>query len=99
MTVCGPIVVTVMFVDTTVVGPCPLADAGEQVASAGKPLQVKLSAVVKLLDAMNPTVVVPDSPGLLSDTSVGPDRRAKPGWIVNVTGVELLLALKLESPG
>lgn len=79
MTVCGAMVDTVMFVFTTVVGPCPVAEAAEQVASAGKPPQVKLIAVVKLLEAMIPTLVVPESPGLLIDTSVGPDTPANPG--------------------
>lgn len=80
-----------MFVFTIVVGPCPVAEAGEQVASAGKPPQVRLIAVVKLLEAMIPTVLVPERPGLLIDTSVGPDTPANPGWIVNVTGAPALL--------
>jgi hypothetical protein len=91
---------TMMFVFTTAVGPCPVAEAAEQVASTGKPLQVKVIAVVKLLEAMMPTLLVPERPGVLIDTSVGPDTPANPGWIVNVTGalVLLWLVLKLESP-
>jgi hypothetical protein len=82
---------TMMFVFTTVVGPCPVAEAAEQVASAGKPPQVRLIAVVNLLEAMIPTVLVPERPGLVIDTSVGPDNPANPGWIVNVTGALALL--------
>jgi hypothetical protein len=82
---------TMMFVFTTVVGPCPVAEAAEQVASAGKPPQVRLIAVVNLLEAMIPTVLVPERPGLVIDTSVGPDTPANPGWIVNVTGALALL--------
>jgi hypothetical protein len=80
-----------MFVFTTVVGPCPVAEAAEQVASVGKPPQVRLIAVVKLLEAMIPTVLVPERPGLVIDTFVGPDTPANPGWIVNVTGALALL--------
>lgn len=87
MAQCGPIVRTAMLVFTTVVGPFPVAEEDAHVASAGSPLQVKLIAVVKLLEATIPTVVVPDIPGLLIDTSVGPDRAAKPGWIVKVAGL------------
>ena len=54
--------------------------------------------VVKLLDAMILTVVLPDDPGALIATSVGPDTPANPGWIVKVTGVLLLLEFKLASP-
>ena len=91
---------TMMFVFTTVVGPCPVAEAAEQVASTGSPAQVKLIAVVKLLEAMIPTLVVPESPGLLIDTSVGGETPAKPGWIVKLTALPWLLwlALKVESP-
>jgi hypothetical protein len=68
-----------------------VAEAAEQVASAGKPPQVRLIAVVNLLEAMIPTVLVPERPGLVIDTSVGPDTPANPGWIVNVTGALALL--------
>ena len=98
MTVCGPMVDTMMFVFTTVFGPCPVAEAAEQVASAGKPLQVKLIAVVKLLEAMMPIELVPERPGLLINTCVGPDTPANPGWMVNVTEAVLLLVEKLGSP-
>jgi hypothetical protein len=80
-----------MFAFTTVVGPRPVAEAEEQVASPGSPLQVNVIGVVKLLDAMILTVVLPDDPGALIATSVGPDTPANPGWIVKVTGVLLLL--------
>ena len=98
MTVCGPVVLTTILASTTVVGPCPDTGVEVQVASAGKPVQVKLIALVKLLDAMIPIVVVPGSPGLPIVTAVGPDTATKPGWIVYVTGVVLLLAEKLGSP-
>jgi hypothetical protein len=91
-------VVTVMLVVTTVVGPLPVAGVETQAASAGKPEQVKLTAVAKPVEAMMPTVLVPDSPGLVIVTFVGPDTPANPGWIVNVTGCALLLLLKLGSP-
>jgi hypothetical protein len=90
-------VFTVMFAVTIVIGPCPVADAGPQVASAGRPLQVKLTAV-KPVEATMPTVVVPDKPGLVMVTFVGPETRAKPGWIVKVTDAVLLLEWKLASP-
>jgi hypothetical protein len=96
--VCGAVVVIVMFVFTTEVGPWPVAGAEEQVASAGSPLQVNVMAVVKLLDAMIPTMVVPDDPGALTETFLGPDTPANPGWIVKVIGVALLLGVKLLSP-
>jgi len=67
------------------------------VASVGKPLQVKLIAG-KLLDATIPTVVDPDCPGAVIDTSVGAATSTKPGWITNATGAVLLLGLKLASP-
>ena len=83
---CGPIVVTVMVVFTTVAGPLPFVDAALQAASAGRPAQVKLTAVVKLLEVMIPTVVVPDMPGLAIVTFANPETTAKPGWIVKVAG-------------
>ena len=61
-------------------------------------MQVKLIAVVKLLEAMIPIVVVPDPPGVVIVTSVGPDTATKPGWMVNFTGAVLLLVEKLGSP-
>ena len=83
---CAAVVVRVILAFTTVFGPLPGTAVELQLASAGNPEQVKLSAVVKLLEAMKPTVVVPDPPGLVIVTSVGPDIPAKPGWIVKVTG-------------
>jgi hypothetical protein len=87
-----------MLVFTIVLGPLPLADVGLQAASAGKPEQVKETAVVKPVEAMMPTVVVPEMPGLVTLTFVGPETPAKPGCIVKVTGWVLLLKLKLGSP-
>ena len=83
--VCGAVVFTVMLVFTTVVGPFPVADAGEQVTSvpAGA-LQVKAIAVVKLLDATMPTAVVPEPPGAEIVTSVGPDTPVNPGVTVKL---------------
>jgi hypothetical protein len=87
-----------MLVFTIVLGPLPLADVGLQAASAGKPEQVKETAVVKPVEAMMPTVVVPEMPGLVTLTLVGPDTPSKPGCMVKVTGWLLLLKLKLGSP-
>jgi hypothetical protein len=55
-------------------------------------------AVVKPVDAMMPTVLVPLVPAALMLTFVGPETKAKPGCTVNVTGPVLLLGLKLGSP-
>lgn len=98
MVVCEAVVATVIAVFTTVVGPFPVADAAPHVASVGRPLHVKLTAVLKLLEVTMPTVVLPDMPGLVIVTSVGPDTPVNPGWIVKLTGVVLLLLLKLASP-
>ena len=98
MVVCGAVVVTVMVVVTIVLAPFPVADGVPQLASEGKPVQVKLTAVVKLLDAMMPMVVVPDPPGLAMVTLAKPATPVNPGWIVKVTGAVLLLGLKLGSP-
>ena len=98
MVVCGAVVVTVMVVVTVVFGPFPVADGVPQLASVGRPVQVKLTAVVKLLDAMMPMVVVPEPPGLAIVTLAKPATPVNPGWIVNVTGCVLVLASKLLSP-
>ena len=95
---CGPVVLTVMVANATLAGPAPDRDVEEQVASVGKPVQAKLIAFVKLLEAMMPIAVVPDPPGVVIVTSVGLDTARKPGWIVNVTGAVLLLVVKLPSP-
>src|ERR1700733_10664139 len=87
-----------MLVLTIALGPLPLADVGLQAASAGKPEQVKETAVVKPVEAMMPTVVVPEMPGLVTLTSVGPANPAKPGCMGKVAGGVLLLKLKLGSP-
>ena len=89
---------TVMLATTTLLGPLPDTDVEEQVASVGKPAQVKLIVLVKLLEAMMPIDVVPDPPAAVMVTSVGPNTATKPGWIVNVTGAVLLLVEKLASP-
>ena len=95
---CGAVVGTVMLTFTGVFGPLPAIGVELQVASAGKPLQVKPTAVVKLLEAIKLTVLVPDIPGLVIVTFVGPEIPAKPGWMVKVTGCAVLLELKLASP-
>ena len=79
LAVCAAVVFRVMAAYTTLAGPFPDTDVGEQVASAGKPVQVKVIAFVKVLAAMIPIVVVPDSPGVAMVTSVGPDTATKPG--------------------
>lgn len=76
---CGAVVVTVIVVVTTVVGPCPVAGEEEQVVSAGRPLQVKVIAVVKPVDAMMPTVVLPVPPGAEMLTGARPETAVKPG--------------------
>lgn len=88
----------VSVAEATVVGPCPVIDDDVQVASVGRPLQDNVIAVVKPVDAIIPTVLVPLVPGALMLTFVGPATNAKPGWMVNVTGVVLVLGLKLGSP-
>jgi hypothetical protein len=88
----------VRVAETTVVGPCPLIDVEVHVASTGRPLHDTVIAVVKPVDAMIPTVLVPLAPGALMLTFVGPETNANPGCTVNVTGAVLLLALKLRSP-
>jgi len=79
MVVCGAVVFTVMLVFTTVFGPFPVADAGEQVTSvpAGT-LHVKVIAA-RPVDAIMPTVVVPELPGAEIVTSFGPEIPANPG--------------------
>ena len=89
--------VTVIVTGTTVVGPLPVPDP-LQAASAGKPLQVKLTAVVKPVEATMPTVVVPEVPGLVIVTFPGLETAAKPGCTVKPTGAALLLGGKLASP-
>ena len=74
-----------MLVFTTVFGPCPVAEAELQAASDGRPPQVKLMAVLKPVDAMMPTVVVADAPGLLTRT-FDSETTANPDWTVKVTG-------------
>lgn len=96
--VCAAVVVTVIVVFTILFGPVPVADAVPQLASAGKPLHVKLMAVLKPVEAMMPTVVVPDMPGLATLTLLGPETPANPGWIVKLADCALLLGLKLLSP-
>src|SRR5581483_1774429 len=98
MTVCGPVVVNVTDAETTVVGPCPETEVGEQVASAGRPLHVMLIVLVKLLEVTIPKVALPDPPTVVMVTKVGHETTAKPGWIVKLTGAVLLLEEKLESP-
>ena len=90
--------VTVMVAFTIVFGPLPVTGVEVQAASAGKPLQEKLICAVRPVEARMPTVLVPDAPGLVMLTFVGPETSTKPGWIVKVTGAVLLLGLKLGSP-
>src|SRR5437016_7691319 len=87
-----------MFVVTTVLGPLPLAGVDTQAASAGNPVQVNVTGVENPVEAMMPTVLLPDNPGLIMLTFVGPETPANPGWMVKVTGCALLLVLKLASP-
>lgn len=77
--VLGAVVVTTMFVVATVFGPCPVTLAWPQVAPVGKPLQVKLTAVLKLVEAMTPAAAVADKPGLVIVTYGGSETKAKPG--------------------
>jgi|SRR6478609_8905393 hypothetical protein len=98
MVLCAAAVVMVRVAEATVIGPCPVIDAELHVASTGKPLHDNVMAVVKPVDAIMPTVLVPLVPGALMLTFVGPDTNAKPGCTVNVTGLVLLLAVKLGSP-
>src|SRR5208283_4721888 len=97
MVVCGGVVVTVSVTETTLVGPLPDPDP-LQVLSAGKPVQVRLTAVVKRVEATIPTVVVPEAPGAEIVMFPGVETTAKPGVIMKLTGAVLLLALKLASP-
>jgi hypothetical protein len=62
-----------------VFGPCPETGDEEQLASAGKPVHVKLIALVKLLEAMIPTLVLPDCPGVVMVTLLGPETATNPG--------------------
>ena len=82
----------------TVVGPCPVSDVDVHVASTGRPPHDNVTAVVKPVEAMMPTVLVPLVPAALMLTFVGPETSANPGCTVNVTGLVLLLGLKLGSP-
>jgi len=74
----------VMVAVAMVVGPLPVTEAGLQLASAGRPEQVKVMAE-KPVDARIPIVVVPDAPGLEMVTAVGLVATTNPGVIVNVT--------------
>ena len=69
--------VTVMVSFTIVFGPVPVTGVEMHVASAGKPVQVKLIAVEKLLEVTMPTVLVPAIPGLTTLTFVGPETPAQ----------------------
>src|SRR5258708_3914189 len=86
----------VMVAVAMVVGPLPMTEAGLQLASAGRPEQVKLTAE-KPVDATIPIVVVADTPGLEMVTDVGLDTTKKPGVIVKLCDEEAL-AKKLRSP-
>ncbi len=79
MTVCGATVATVITVFTTLFGPVPGVAAEVHVASDGRPVQAKLTGVVKLLDVIKPTVVVPDIPGAVMVTLLGPETPVNPG--------------------
>lgn len=83
--VCAATVVTVRVAEATVVGPWPVIDVEVQVASTGRPLHDNVMAVVKPVEAMMPTVLVPLVPGALMLTLVGPDTNAKPGCTVKAT--------------
>lgn len=89
---------TVIVPVTTLFGPFPVIEVGLQVVSAGKPLQVAVTAAVKPVEATMPTVVVPDPPGLAILTFAKPETAVNPGSIVKVTGAVLVLGLKLLSP-
>jgi hypothetical protein len=75
-----------MFVVTMVFGPLPFAGVETQAASAGSPEQVNVTGVENPVEAIMPTLLVPDSPGAVMLTFVGPETPANPGWIVNVIG-------------
>jgi hypothetical protein len=87
-----------MTVLTVVFGPAPGVAVEVHVASDGKPVQAKLTGVVKLLEVIKPTVVVPDMPGAVMVTLLGPETPVNPGWIVKVTGCVLKLDMKPLSP-
>ena len=89
---------TEMVAFTTVFGPMPVTGVEVQVASAGRPVQANVIAVVKLLEVRMPTLLEAVNPGLVTVTSVGPNTAAKPGWIVKVTELLCGLAEKLGSP-
>jgi len=97
MVVCAAVVVTVIVPFTTVLGPLPVTGDEVQVASAGSPAQLKLTGP-KFVEAMIPMVVLPDAPGLLIVTFDGPETATKPGEMVKVVGVVLVLSRKLLSP-
>ncbi|SRR5258707_980170 len=86
----------VMVAVAMVVGPLPMTEAGLQLASAGRPEQVKLTAE-KPVDARIPIVVVADAPGLEMVTAAGLDATKNPGVIVKLCDGEAL-ARKLTSP-
>ena len=92
------VVVTVIVLVTTLLGPASVIGLALQLTPAGKPLQVMLIAVVNPVDATMPRVVVPDMPGLATVTFAKPETPVNPGWIVKLTGVVLLLLMKLASP-
>ncbi len=74
----------VMVAVATVVGPLAVTEAGLQVASAGRPAQVKVMAE-KPVDARTPIVVDPVAPGLKIVTEAGLLATKNPGVIVKVT--------------
>ena len=76
--VVGAVVVTTMLTLAIVFGPCPVTLVWPQVAPVGKPLQVKLTEVVKLVEAIMPAAAVADKPGLVTMYG-GSETKAKPG--------------------
>jgi len=78
MVVCGAVVVTEIVAMTGVFGPFPVADP-VQAASDGKPPHANVIAVLRLLELMRLTVVVPEPPGLAIVTLAGLETPTKPG--------------------
>lgn len=82
-----------------VVAPLPEMEAGvkEHLASAGRPEQAKLTAVVKPGDAVRTNVVVPGNPSVTPMLASEVGRQKSAVVIVKVAAAELL-RLKLWSP-
>jgi hypothetical protein len=82
-----------------VVAPLPVMEAGlkEHLASAGRPVHEKLTAVVKPGDAVRTNIVVPGNPSVIPMLASEVGRQKSAVVIVKVAAGELL-RLKLWSP-